>query len=92
VAGPFNQGITNVVESGTGLYTFNLADKYRYLAGVDFVTDATDDRLDYVTNSTCNHDTTPVVAIQCSDSDAAATVIANTVTAIVRLHFVDSVD
>lgn len=97
-SGPFNDGIVNVVASATGLYKISLGssatqrDTYSYFAGASMVCNATDEIIDYVYNSQCNHATDPNITLQVSDTDAVAGYIANTATAVITLDFLDSKD
>lgn len=95
---PFNEGIVNVVVSGTGVTKISLGtsassrDTYAHFAGLDFRCDEADKICGEITNSQCNHATDPNITFQVTDTDDVDANISNTQTVWVRLHFLDSTD
>ena len=96
-SGPFNHGIVNVNCTANGTYVIALGsgatsrDTYAGLAGVDFVVDETDRKLNYATDGSTTA-ANPTVTLYVTESAVGTEFITNTKIAWVRLHFVDSAD
>lgn len=97
-SGPFNQGVVNVVVSGTGITKINLGssatsrDSYAFFAGMDFDCDEADRVKGEITNSECNSSSDPNIAFQVIDTDDTDKNVADGQQVWVRLHFLDSKD
>lgn len=90
---PFNRGITSVVESGTGVITITLQDKYTALAAVHGTVDdasTTSDKVYFEVNSSTNvQATTPIIVLQSLANNTAKNITANNNVNIV-LHLLNS--